>query len=70
MKLPILGENKVEINMEWPTTEDLRKFPLSKRIKLEQISYQDSALHKIKLHFLQGVETPMLNCSTPSGKAK
>lgn len=48
----------------------MKNFPLSKRIKLEKISFQDSALHKIKLHFLQDIETPMLNCATPSGKPK
>ena len=70
MKLPVLGDKHVEVNMEFPTLEDLKNFPVQKRIKLEKISYQDSALHKIKLHFLQEIETPMLNCATPSGKPK
>ena len=70
IKLPVFGDKKIQPNVEFPTLNDLKNFPFQKRIKLEKITYQDSALHKIKLHFLQEIETPMLNCATPSGKPK
>ena len=58
MKLPLMGDPKVEPNFEFPTPEDIKRFPIERRIKLQKVEMMgDSALTKLKMYFTNGVES-------------
>ena len=56
MKLPLMGDPKVKPNFEFPTPEDIKSFPIERKIKLQRIEMMgDSALTKLKMYFTNGV---------------
>ena len=69
-KLPVFGDKDIKPDIEFPRQKDLDAFPLTKRIKLQKISYQTAALHKIKFHFTSDVESPLFECATPCNGLK
>ena len=69
-KLPVFGDKQIAPDLEFPRQKDLDTFPLDKRIKLQKISFQTAALHKIKFHFTSDVESPLYECATPCNGLK
>ena len=60
-KLEVFGNTIDPIDREYPTEEDLKSFPLDRRIKLQTIAYKNtSTLMAIQLKFNTNlVETPV-----------
>lgn len=56
MKLPLMGDPNVEPNFEFPTQEDLKTFPVERKIKLQKVEMMgDNSLTKLKMYFTNGV---------------
>ena len=68
--MPIFGDKEIKPDLEFPTIKDLENFPMTRKIKLQKISFQSAALHKIKFHFSNEIESPIYECSTPCNGLK
>ena len=63
VRFPVTDREKA-VNFEWPTLAQMKEFPLTKQIKLCNVHlYGGANLMQIKLHFTNGIESPMMQSS-------
>ena len=69
-RLPLFGDESLQLDWQWPEPDQLKRLPLDKKIKLSQITYKsetNSSLQWLQLGFTNDVHSPLFEAENSTG---